>query len=281
MHRKGPRLTRILAACAAVPVILTAAACSSDSGDSGSKSDSGGSSSASPSGKDNAAAVKQGAFSKLPEPCKALKGDTVDDLVPEADDKSGKSANSDDTSTRASCSWNGLDSNGTKGSQFRWLNLGLMRYDSNATLGSGDELAAKQLAKKVEEAKALDGAKSVKTEPLSGIGDEATLVTFDQKKKEGDFKNHRIVARVENAVVVLDYNGAGLAGAKGPDTKEMKKDAQDAAKEAVASVVAANKSGGESAKPSEKSSDKPAAKDSDKSADGDSDKSSKKPSSSN
>ncbi|WP_187370214.1 DUF3558 domain-containing protein [Streptomyces boluensis] len=290
MHRKGPRFTRILAACAAVPVILTAAACSSDSGsgsgDGGGKSDSGSKSSAAPGGKDKPATVEKAAFDTLPDACKALKGDTVEDLVPGVDEKSGKSANSEDTATRGSCSWNGLDSDGTKGSKFHWLSVGLMRYDSNATLGSGNELAKAQLTKKLEEAKTLDGAKNVETKTLKGVGDEATLVTFDQKKKEGDFKNHRVVARVENAVVVLDYNGAGLAGAKDPDSKEMAKDAQDAAEKAVAAVVAANKdksgtgksSGGSSTDSS--SSDK-AASSGGSSDDGDSDsdsgKTTKKP----
>ncbi|MDI3408841.1 DUF3558 domain-containing protein [Streptomyces cavernicola] len=246
MHRKGPRFTRILAACAAVPVILTAAACSSDTdaskGDGGGKSDSGSSSSSAASGKNKPATVEKAAFSELPDACETLKGDTIEDLVPEVDDKSGKSASSEDASARSSCSWTGLDSNGTKGSQFRWLNVGLVRYDSNATLGTGDKLAQTQLTKKIDEAKNLDGAKDVKTKVLDGVGDEATLVTFDQKKKEGDFKNHRVVARVENAVVVIDYNGAGLAGAGAPDSKEMAKDAQEAAEEAIAAVKDANKS---------------------------------------
>lgn len=242
MHRKGPRLTRILAACAAVPVILTAAACSSDSG-TGDGADTGksdGSKSSSPSGKSSGAAVQPAAFKTLPEPCKTLSGKTVKDLVSEVDDKDGTSQKSDDIASRGSCYWKGLDSNGTKGSQFRWLNVSLLRYDSNATLGSGDKLAKEQLAKRVAEAKAVDGAKNVKTETLKGVGDEATLVSYEQKKKEGDFRNQRVVARIENAVVVLDYNGAGLAGAGDPDAKDMAKDAEKAAKEAVAAVAEAN-----------------------------------------
>ncbi|MGW0735842.1 DUF3558 domain-containing protein [Streptomyces sp. NPDC002851] len=277
MHRKGPRLTRILAACAAVPVILTAAACSSDSGsgdgaDAG-KSDSGSKSSASPSGKSSAAAVQPAAFKTLPEPCKALSGKTVEDLVSDVDDKNGTSQKSDDIASRGSCYWKGLDSNGTKGSQFRWLNISLLRYDSNATLGSGEKLAKEQMAKRVAEAKAMDGAKNVKTEPLKGVGDEATLVRYDQKKKEGDFKNQRVVARVENAVVVLDYNGAGLAGAGDPDAKDMAKDAEKAAKEAVTAVTEANESkassGATQGKDEEKStdSDKASGSDSDSTSD--------------
>ncbi|RII22118.1 hypothetical protein DSC45_00125 [Streptomyces sp. YIM 130001] len=245
MHRLTPRLARTLAACAAVPVILAAAGCSSDSGD-GDKSDAGSKSSASPGGgdKDKPAAVQKAAFDTLPEPCKVLEKKTIEDLVPEAEDKSGKSAKSADTTTRGSCSWNGLDSKGVKGSQFRWLNVSLMRYDSNATLGSGEKLAGQQFTKRVDEAKGIDGAKDVKTEPLSGVGDQATLVSYEQKKKEGSFKNQRVVTRVENAVVVIDYNGAGLAGAKAPSAGDLAKDIEGAAKEAVKAVTEANASGG-------------------------------------
>ena len=262
MHRPA-RITRILAACAAVPVILTAAACSSDSGSDksdGGKSDSGSPSASASSGKDEGDAVKQAAYAKLPEPCKALSAKTIGDLVPEVDDKSGEASASDDTASRGSCYWKGLDTNGTKGSQYRWLNVNLLRYDSNATLGSGEKQAEAQLQKRVEEAKTLEGAKAVKSEPVSGLGDEAVVVSFDQKKKEGDFKNQRVVVRVENAVVVLDFNGAGLAGAKSPDVGDMAKDAKSAAKEAVASVVAANKAGADqpSDKPSKKADDKKA-----------------------
>ncbi|WP_327354247.1 DUF3558 domain-containing protein [Streptomyces sp. NBC_01304] len=274
MHRSA-RFTRILAACAAVPVILTAAACSSDSGkDDGGKSDAGSPSSNASSGKDGGGAtVAKAAFDELPEPCKALSGKTIDDLVHEVDDKSGKAGSSDDTDTTGSCYWKGLDTDGTKGSQYRWLHVNLQRYDSDATLGSGDKRAKAQLQKKVDEAKATEGAKNVKSEAVSGIGDEAVVVRFDQKKKEGDFKNQRVVARVENAVVVLDFNGAGLAGAKTPGADDMVKDAQAAAKEAVASVVAANKAG---ASGEDDSSEKPSDEAGDKASDKPSSKASKK-----
>ncbi|MDG4862129.1 DUF3558 domain-containing protein [Streptomyces sp. T-3] len=270
MHRSA-RFTRILAACAAVPVILTAAACSSDSGkEDGAKDDAGSPSANASSGKDESAGVAKAAFDQLPEPCKALSGKTVEDLVHDADDKSGKASTSDDTAARGSCYWKGLDTNGTKGSQYRWLHVNLLRYDSDATLGTGDKQAKAQLQKRVDEAKSLEGAKNVKSEAVSGIGDEAVVVRFDQKKKEGDFKNQRVVARVENAVVVLDFNGAGLAGAKSPDADEMAKDAQAAAKEAVASVRAANEAGGDGSSDSSKSpesSKKPSGKASAKSGD--------------
>ena len=51
------------------------------------------------------------------------------------------------------------------------------------------------------------------------------------------------MTRVENVVVTIDYNGAGLAGDKTPSARDLTKDAQKAAKEAVAAVVAANGGG--------------------------------------
>ena len=79
---------------------------------------------------------------------------------------------------------------------------------------------------------------------LLWTGDEATAVSYDLKKKEGSFKQQTIVARVENVVVTLDYNGAGLAGDKSPSAADLLKDAKKAAKEAVAAVTASNKGEG-------------------------------------
>jgi hypothetical protein len=75
------------------------------------------------------------------------------------------------------------------------------------------------------------------------VGDEATAVRYDLKKKEGSFKQVTVVARVENVVVTVDYNGAGLAGDKTPSADTLNKLAQKAAKEAVASVAKANGGG--------------------------------------
>ncbi|MHC0430395.1 DUF3558 domain-containing protein [Streptomyces sp. O3] len=247
MHRSAPRITRILAACAAVPVILAAAGCSSDSGDGGKggdegKKDTSAQSSAAPDSgaSEEAATVKAAAYAKLPEACEALSGKTIDALVPKAEKKSGKAGRSDNIDNRASCSWNGVEHKGTKGSQYRWLAVSLHRFDSNETVGSGDDQAKDQLTKKAAEPEDDGEAKNLKSEPLKGVGDEAVLVTFETKKKEGDFKDRRIVARVENALVVVDYSGAGLAGDKAPDAGKLTKDATTAAKEAVTAVTAAN-----------------------------------------
>jgi hypothetical protein len=239
-QQRAKRLNRVLVRAAAVPVMLVAAGCSSDSGsgDSTDKAEkAAASASASPS-----PTVEAAAYGKLPEPCKALSKKTLEDLVPK--DKSGKEGKSDDISTRAGCSWNSLDNNGVKGSQFRWLNVSMLRFESDVTRGPADEQAQEYYEKQVQDAQAAEGAKGVESEPVPGTGDQATAVHYDLKKKEGTFKQQTVVARVENVVVTLDYNGAGLAGDKTPSADELLKDAKKAAKEAVAAVSEANGAGG-------------------------------------
>ena len=265
MHRPAQRLTRILTCAAAVPVILIASGCSSDSGSDEAKKDSGSKASASASGKgkDKAPTVEKAAFSKLPEPCEVLSKKSLGDLVPKAKDKSGKAGTSDDTSARGTCSWDSLENNGVDGSQFRWLRVSLMRFDSDASLGSGAKRAQNNFAKQVADAQATDGAKSVKTEPVPGMGDQTTVVHYDLKKDKENFKQQTVVTRVENAVVTIDYNGAGLAGDKAPSSKDLSKAAEKAAKEASEAVVAANKAGGSPSKDSDpKGSDSPKSDDS-------------------
>ncbi|MFJ5550978.1 DUF3558 domain-containing protein [Streptomyces sp. NPDC093225] len=243
MHRSASRLTRLIA-CAAVPVILAVSGCSSDSdsgtgsgADGGSKSD-GGSASA-PTAKPTPTLEKV-AFAKLPEPCKTLATKTIGALVPEAKDADGTAAKSNDLSSRATCSWNGLDEDGLKGSSYRWLAVSMARYDSHESLGGGNKRAAEQYAKQVEAAKTAEGATGVQTQPASGIGDEATTVV-SKAKKQVDFFNQTVVVRTQNVVITLDYNGASYEGQKAPDTAKLLQDAVAAAKEAVASVAGANK----------------------------------------
>ncbi|MBJ6639763.1 DUF3558 domain-containing protein [Streptomyces sp. DHE7-1] len=244
--QRAKRLRRALVCAAAVPAVLITAACSSDSGDSADKGgDSARPTAGSGSSKPSASAsptVQPAAYHKLPEACAVLSKKTLTDLVPKGA-KAGKEGSSDDTATRSSCSWNSLDNNGVKGSQFRWLNVSMLRFDSDAGRGSGDKQAHAYLTQQVEDAKTVSGAKNTRTEPVAGTGTEATLVRYDLKKKEGTFKQQTVVARVENVVVTLDYNGAGLAGEKTPGADDLAKDAQKAVKEAVASVSAANDGG--------------------------------------
>ncbi|MCX4989310.1 MULTISPECIES: DUF3558 family protein [unclassified Streptomyces] len=259
MHRpvqrvgRAPRLTRILVSAAAVPVMLVAAGCSSDSdsGDDAQKS-----ASATPDAKVSESAsadvVQPAAYAALPEPCSVLSKKTLGELVPKGS-KSGKEGKSDDAAQRGNCNWSSLDNNGVKGSQFRWLNVALLRFDSD-TRGAGDEQAHAYFEKQVTGAQSVEGAKGAKSEPVAGTGDEATAVRYDLKKKEGSFKQQTIVTRVENVVVTLDYNGAGLAGEKTPDAADLLKDAEKAAKEAVAAVTAANEDGGGASASSSESS---------------------------
>ncbi|MFG3271136.1 DUF3558 family protein [Streptomyces luteogriseus] len=238
--QRAKRRHRVLVCAAAVPVMLVAAGCSSDSG-SGDSTDKAAKAAASASASPSPT-VQAAAYGKLPEPCKAFSKKTLEDLVPKA--KSGKEGKSDDISTRGSCSWDSLDNNGVKGSQFRWLNVSMLRFESDVTRGPADKLAQEYFEKQVQEAQAVEGAKGVKTEPVAGTGDQATAVHYDLKKKEGTFKQQTVVARVENVVVTLDYNGAGLAGDKTPSGSDMLKDAKKAAKEAVDAVSEANGEGG-------------------------------------
>ncbi len=234
---KRERLTRVLVGAAAVPVMLVAAGCSSDSGSGDGKDkaaqESTASASASPS-----PTVREAAFGKLPEPCSAVPKKTLDDLVPKAG--SGKEGPSNDTAVRVSCSWDSLEDNGVKGSQFRWLSVSMLRFESDVRRGEGDKLARDHYQKQLKDAQTAEGAKGVRTTPVSGTGDEASVVRYDLKKKEGTYKQQTVVARVENVVVALDYNGAGLAGDKTPDADDLTKDAQKAAKEVVAAVRKAN-----------------------------------------
>ncbi len=234
--------------------MLIVAGCSSDSGSddagsgsgSGSNSGSGSGSSSSPGGASPSASpsptVQAAAYKALPKPCAVLSKKSLGELVPEGT-KSGKAGTTDDTAARASCSWSSLDNNGVKGSQFRWLNVSLLRFESDTSRGSGDKQAQAYYAKQIQDAQSAEGAKNAKSSPLAGTGDEATTVTYDLKKKEGAFKQQTVVARVENVVVTVDYNGAGLAGEKTPSTQSLTKLAEKAAKESVAAVSAANGEG--------------------------------------
>ncbi|MEU6578967.1 DUF3558 family protein [Streptomyces sp. NPDC046805] len=232
------RLRRALVCAAAVPVVLVAAGCSSGSGSDASPakqtaSSGSGKRSASPS-----PTVQPAAYKKLPKACGVLSNKTLDNLVPKA--KSGKSGSSDDTASRGSCSWSSLDNNGVKGSEFRWLNVSLLRFDSDVNRGSGNKQAQAYYARQLQGAESVKGAKNTRAVPFSGAGDAATAVRYDLKKKEGSFKQQTVVARVQNVVVTLDYNGAGLAGETTPSGDALTKDAQKAAKEVVAAVTSAN-----------------------------------------
>ncbi len=240
MHRSASRLTRILA-CAAVPVMLVVAGCST--GDD-SKKDQGSdttSSSTSPDAKQKPQAVEPVKFGKLPDPCKSVSEKSIEKLVPSAKSKNGTAGRTTDTTTRGSCSWNGLDDKGVKGSQYRWLDVSFLRYESEENLGvSGKKRAADNYAKEVAKAQATEGAKNKRTSPAVGVGEQAQAIGFELKKTGEDFTYATIVTRTDNIVITLTYNGTGYAGAKPPAAADLMEGAVKAAKEAVASVTAAN-----------------------------------------
>ncbi|MFJ5832480.1 DUF3558 domain-containing protein [Streptomyces sp. NPDC093089] len=243
MQRSAPRLSRILA-CAAVPVMLVAAGCSSDSGDSGTgkgQDKTSASASATPSPKQTTKAVEPAKFAKLPDVCKSISARTTASLVPKAKTKNGTAAASSDLASRGGCSWNGLEDKGVHGSHYRWLDVSFYRYESDASLGSGQERAQENLAKEVAKVQETPGAKKLRTTTAAGIGDEAQAVSYQLRKTDEDFVYTSVVARTGNVLVLLSFNGAGYAGAIGPTDKQVMDGAVKAAKEAVAAVAAANK----------------------------------------
>ncbi|MGW2956884.1 DUF3558 family protein [Streptomyces sp. NPDC001220] len=266
-QRRAGRLRRGLVCAAAVPAVaLFAAACSSGSDDAAKETGGGSNPATAPTGPGSGTAasptVQASKYQKLPDPCAVLSKKTLTALVPKGA-KSGKKGASDDVATRGSCSWSSLDNNGVKGSQFRWLNISFLRFDSDAGRGSGEKQAEEYYASQLQEAQSVAGAKNTKSEPVTGTGDQAGVVHYDLKKKEGAFRQQTVVARVANVVVTVDYNGAGLAGEKTPDAGTLTKSAEKATKEAVASVATANGSAAApsspAATPSKKASKSPSA----------------------
>jgi len=211
--------------------MLAVAGCSSDSDKKGEAD-----SPAVPSAKASAL-VAPAKYTKLPDACKAISSTSIANLVPKAKDKGGTAGQSSDLNTRGSCSWNGLDDKGVKGSEYRWLDVSFTRYDSDATLGTGDKRAGQYFTQEINNAQGADGATGTKAAPATGIGDQSTTVTYSLKKTGVNFAYAVVVARAQNVVVTLTYNGAGYAGAKSPNSADLMKGAVAAAKETVAAVT--------------------------------------------
>ncbi|SCK51621.1 hypothetical protein [Streptomyces sp. WMMB 322] len=226
-QRRSPRLARTLA-CAAVAVpALLVAGCSSDSGG---QSDT--SAPAEDKAEPSAAPVK---FKELPDACKTVPRGTVKELTPKTDNASGKRIGSGNTKDSGSCLWSGLDK-----FDYRQLTVSLKRFDSDTSRGSGNELAGTFLTQQADAVKSDKSNKDVKSASAEGIGDKATSVSYEAKRKNGDksedFREHRLVARSANVVVTVDYAGAGFESGKTPGADELKKNAEKAAKEAIASL---------------------------------------------
>lgn len=238
MHRNAPRTAaprrsktvRNTLACAAVALpVLLVAGCSSDS-DQGKKSDS---ASASASKSPTVAPAK---FKKLPNSCDSLGKGTVKDLVAGTDDKSGKPVGSGDADDSNSCLWSGLDKY-----DYRQLTLSLKRFDSDPAIGAGDKRAADYAKQQLKEKTADKDNRELKDSKVSGVGDEASAVSYETKKedtkgKSSEYRAERLTTRVANVVVTVDYEGAGFEDAKKPSADDVKKGAEKAAKEAVTQI---------------------------------------------
>ncbi|MEU5238573.1 DUF3558 family protein [Streptomyces lydicus] len=233
MHRSAKRLASLLT-CAAVPVLLVAGCSGSDSDSAGAASSSASSSSSSSAPSPTVAPAK---YKTLPNPCAAFSKDTLKKMLPKVKDAAGDQGKSTDNAAHGTCSWNSSDEHGVDGTQFRWLDIGYQRYDSDPGVGSAEKRATEFYAKQIADAKATKGAKKLETVKTAGTGDEATAITYDVKKEGNDFKNTTLVARASNIVVTINYNGAGLAGADTPKGADLLKQAQAAAKEAVAAAT--------------------------------------------
>jgi hypothetical protein len=240
MHRSAKRLAGLLT-CAAVPVMLVAGCSGSGTDSSGDTATSDATSSTPGSSAGSTApSLALAKYKKLPNPCEAFSQDTIKNLLPKVKNASGEQGKTSDNTARGYCAWNSSDAQGVDGTQYRWLDVSYQRYDSEQGIGTGEKRATEFYAKKVDDAKATEGAKNVKTAKTDGTGDEATSLTYELKKDDNDFGNATVVMRTANVVITLNYNGAGLAGADTPKSADLLKSAQAAAKEAVTAVAKAN-----------------------------------------
>ncbi|MEV0975408.1 hypothetical protein [Streptomyces sp. NPDC049915] len=154
-------------------------------------------------------------YATAPAPCDSIGTKTITALVPGAK-TGGKEIPSTDAKLRRTCSWNAL-----KGYDYRWLDV------SFEVMGSGEQ-AQKSYQERTTE-KSGGGA-------VPGLGDEAysvvNLTTEDkQQTREGE-----VIARADNALVVVTYNGSDFETKKAPSTDEINKGAIKAAKEAMAAL---------------------------------------------
>lgn len=231
VQRNAARTTRTLACAALALPALLVAGCSAGSG--GGSDDSGSSSSGKSAGASKPAPVK---YKKLPDACKTLSSKTIKDLAPKTKSTGGERIGTGNTNDSGSCLWNSLDKY-----DFRDLTVSLKRFDSDAARGSGNKLAAGYQSQQGDEVTSEKGVKDLKKSSVSGIGDKANSFSYrseksGKKKKSEKFTSQRLVARSDNVVVTVDYEGTGFESGKMPKSGDLKKKAQKAAKEAVAAL---------------------------------------------
>jgi hypothetical protein len=237
-RRTSKRRLAVLLACATVPALLVAG-CSSGSGgksDSATGSDGGKNGSAAPTATvTTPPPLSPARFKTLPSSCKTITKGTVTKLVPKAKHSGGTAADTADTGgSRSGCSWTG---NGSDGFQYRWLSVNLERYDSSTQLGAADLQAHTRFT---EEVAALEKSAGTKATGVTGLGDEARSISGWAIVAKVKSQNDSVVVRTGNVILIVEYDGAGLEGKKNPSAKTVDGNAQRAAKDAVASVAAAN-----------------------------------------
>lgn len=217
-HRSVTRPVRLLA-CAVVPVALVVAGCSS--GSAGSRGSSG-----SPS---SSATVAKARYASLPDPCAAIAKSTVTSLVPGAKEPGGTAAGSGEPKDNGGCSWTGLN-----GYQYRYLDNAFQRFDSVPGARTADDQARSAYRAAVRATAAA--TKGTKTAALPGVGDEATLITWDSGKDHSVYRNATVVARSANAVLTVDYTGAGLQGSGTPKAAGLETGVRRVSQEALAAL---------------------------------------------
>ncbi|MDT0343425.1 DUF3558 domain-containing protein [Streptomyces litchfieldiae] len=184
-------------------------------------------------------------FAELPEVCSTIGEGTIGELVPEADPAAGETLSSTDTAASGACLWSGLEEY-----QFRSLTVALRRFDSDLTLGTGDERADEYLRQMAEEITGDDANQDVESAELAETGESAlslayTVVKESEEDGEQEYRQQRVVARLANVVITVDYSGAGFEGDDMPGADTVKEAAETAAREAVAAVDASAEATGE------------------------------------
>ncbi|WP_406005958.1 hypothetical protein OG440_07050 [Streptomyces sp. NBC_00637] len=160
-------------------------------------------------------------YSAAPAPCTSVAAKTVTALVPGAK-TAGKEIPSTDTDLRRTCSWNAL-----KGYDYRWL-------DVSFEITESDEAAQTSYKERTGE-KSGGGA-------VPGLGNEAYSVVNLTTEDKQQTREGVVIARVSNALVIVNYNGSDFETKKAPSTDEINKGAIKAAKEVVAALSSGPKS---------------------------------------
>lgn len=149
-------------------------------------------------------------YDKPPAPCEVLSQDTVQDLVPAAE-QGGKELRLTAPERRRTCAWSGL-----KGYDYRWLDVGYDVRESAAAAATGFTARTRG-----------DG------DAVSGLGDQASVVMTLKEKDGQQTRAARVVVRDRNAVVTVTYNGSDFESQHAPEADTMREGALKAARTAV------------------------------------------------